>query len=172
MGSIFKKNPELILIVCGSVSTWIEKNILSSTAFVGRIDLVISLQELSLLECDQFWGKYSKNISSYKKFKILSVMGGVPRYLENIVPNVNAEELIRQLCFTSEAFLFREFDQIFNNLFSKKNETYRKILECLASRPNATLEEICESLGIKKGGVISQYLDDLTSAGFLMRSYT
>lgn len=168
----FKKNPELILIVCGSVSTWIEKNILSSTAFVGRIDLVISLQELSLLECDQFWGKYSKNISSYEKFKILSVMGGIPRYLENIVPSVNAEELIRQLCFTSEGFLFREFDQIFNDLFSKKNETYRKILECLANSPNAILEEICESLGIKKGGVISQYLHDLISAGFLMRSHT
>jgi AAA+ ATPase superfamily predicted ATPase len=37
-----KKNPQLILIVCGSVSSWIEKNILSSTGFVGRVDLVFN----------------------------------------------------------------------------------------------------------------------------------
>ena len=138
----FKKNPQLILIVCGSVSSWIEKNILSSTGFVGRIDLVITLEELALPECNQFWGKYTKNISAYEKFKVLSVTGGVPRYLENIVPSISAEELIRQLCFTPEGFLFREFDQIFHDLFSRRNETYRKILECLSHSPNATLERV------------------------------
>ena len=168
----FKKNSELILIVCGSVSSWIEKNILSSTGFVGRIDLVISLEELSLSDCNQFWGKYGKNISSYEKFKILSVTGGVPRYLENIIPSINAEELIRQLCFTPEGFLFREFNQIFNDLFSKRNETYRKLLECLAESPNATFEEICQYLHAKKSGILITYLNDLIAAGFLMRSRT
>lgn len=168
----FKKNPNLILIICGSVSSWIEKNILSSTGFVGRIDLVITLEELSLFECNQFWGKQGKNISSYEKFKILSVIGGVPRYLENIIPNINAEEFINQLCFTPEGFLFREFDQIFHDLFSSKNETYRKILDYLNQTPNATLENICHGLGIAKSGIISQYLNDLISAGFLRRSHT
>lgn len=168
----FKKNPQLILIVCGSVSSWIEKNILSSTGFVGRIDLVLTLEELSLSECNQFWGKHAKNISPYEKFKVLSVTGGVPRYLENIIPSINAEELIRQLCFTPEGFLFREFDQIFHDLFSKKNETYRKILECLSQSPNATLEEICQELGVIRGGVLNQYLNDLITAGFLRRSHT
>ncbi len=168
----FKKNPQLILIVCGSVSSWIEKNILSSTGFVGRIDLVISLQELTLSECNQFWGKQTKSISPYEKFKVLSVTGGVPRYLENIVPSINAEELIRQLCFTPEGFLFREFDQIFHDLFSNRNETYRKILECLIHSPNSTLEEICHGSGVIKSGVISRYLNDLIAAGFLRRSHT
>jgi len=167
----FKKNPQLILIVCGSVSSWIEKNILSSTGFVGRIDLVITLEELSLSECNQFWGKQGKNISSYEKFKVLSVTGGVPRYLENIIPSLNAEELIRQLCFTPEGFLFREFDQIFHDLFSSRNETYSKILECLSHHPHATLEEICQELGIVKSGTISRYLNDLIAAGFLRRSH-
>ncbi len=168
----FKKNPQLILIVCGSVSSWIEKNILSSTGFVGRIDLVINLEELNLSECNQFWGKYTKNISPYEKFKILSVTGGVPRYLENIIPNISAEEWIRQNCFTPEGFLFREFDQIFHDLFSRRNETYRRILECLNHHPNATFEEICQELDVVKSGVLSQYLNDLITAGFLKRSYT
>lgn len=168
----FKKNPQLILIVCGSVSSWIEKNILSSTGFVGRIDLVITLEELGLPECNQFWGRHTQNISPYEKFKILSVTGGVPRYLENIVPSINAEELLRQLCFTPEGFLFREFDQIFRDLFSSKNETYRKILEWLSQNPSATLEEICQGLGVVKSGVFSNYLKDLIAAGFLRCSRT
>ena len=32
----FKKHPRLILVLCGSVSTWIRENILNNTGFVGR----------------------------------------------------------------------------------------------------------------------------------------
>src|SRR4029077_7775770 len=35
----FSKHPNLIFILCGSVSNWIEENILSSTGFFGRISL-------------------------------------------------------------------------------------------------------------------------------------
>lgn len=47
---LLKKNNQLIFILCGSVSNWIEKNILSSTGFFGRIHQTITLEELSLLE--------------------------------------------------------------------------------------------------------------------------
>ncbi len=67
----FKKNPQLVLILSGSNSSWIEKNILSSTGFVGRISLRLHLKELSLPECNRFWGAQQKNISSYEKFKLL-----------------------------------------------------------------------------------------------------
>ena len=33
----FSKNDQFILIICGSVSSWIERNILSATGFIGRI---------------------------------------------------------------------------------------------------------------------------------------
>ncbi|HVX00010.1 MAG TPA: ATP-binding protein, partial [Candidatus Babeliaceae bacterium] len=49
----FKKNPQLILILCGSVSTWIEKNIISSSAFLGRISLFLKLDELPLSTCHE-----------------------------------------------------------------------------------------------------------------------
>ena len=53
----FSKMPNLILILCGSVSSWIEKNIISSTAFFGRISHKIHLRELSLVECNQLLEK-------------------------------------------------------------------------------------------------------------------
>ena len=39
----FKKNPKLILLLSGSNSTWIEKNILNSTGFMGRVSYRLHL---------------------------------------------------------------------------------------------------------------------------------
>jgi len=70
----YKKNPKLILIVCASASSWIDKNILSSTAFVGRISYTMNLKPLPLDVCSEFWGK--ANISAYEKLKVMVVTGG------------------------------------------------------------------------------------------------
>jgi hypothetical protein len=43
----FSENPDLILILCGSVSSWIEENILKSTEFVGRVSVDMVLDKLS-----------------------------------------------------------------------------------------------------------------------------
>ncbi len=50
----FSKNPNIIIALCGSVSSWIEKNILSSTGFLGRISLDLVLEELPLKVCNGF----------------------------------------------------------------------------------------------------------------------
>lgn len=82
----FKKNPQLIMILSGSMSKWIEENILSSTGFHGRLSSEISLDELPLHVCNEFWREQKNTVSAYDKFKILSVTGGIPRYLEEIHP--------------------------------------------------------------------------------------
>ena len=61
----FKSNPQLILILSGSVSSWIERHIIKSTGFFGRISLDLTLEELSLSECNQFWGSQKARISAY-----------------------------------------------------------------------------------------------------------
>ena len=167
----FKNNPQLVLILCGSISSWIEKNILSSTGFMGRISLDIFLEELPLHECNEFWNAEQDRVSAYEKFKILSVTGGVPRYLEEILPSQTAESNIQRLCFRKEGFLFTEFERIFSDLFSAKSKTYKAIVERLAEGP-CELNEIYEALKVEKGGVISRYMEDLVTAGFLSHDYT
>jgi len=49
-----KKNPQLKLILCGSVSSWIQENILKSKEFVGRVSLTIDLDELPLCQANHF----------------------------------------------------------------------------------------------------------------------
>jgi uncharacterized protein len=148
----FSNNPQLILVLCGSISSWIEKNILSSTGYLGRVALDLYLEELPLNDCSSFWDPYSDRISPYEKFKILSVTGGVPLYLELIRPELSAEENIRELCFSRGGLLVREFKQIFSDLFMRKSKSYQEIVERLAEGPKE-VPEICKELKKGKGGV-------------------
>jgi hypothetical protein len=167
----FSKNPYLIVVLCGSVSSWIQKNILSTTGFLGRITLDIVLEELPLEMCNAFWNPKEKRITPYEKFKLLSVTGGVPLYLEQIKPNLPAEKNIQDLCFTRGGLLVQEFDKIFSDLFSRKKARHKEIVISLASGPKE-LSQICDELGKKMGGIFSKYLDELVQAGFVKRDFT
>lgn len=166
----FEKNPRLILIVASSISSWIENNIIKSTGFFGRVDSFITLDELTLPECSKFWGKREKSISPFEKLKVLNVTGGVPKYLSLIDPKLTAEENIRTMCFSESGFLFNDFDRIFHDLFSRRSDVYKKIIESLGSR-SLTQLEICKKIKRSNGRVISDYLKDLTEAGFLSADF-
>lgn len=167
----FSNNHELILILCGSVSSWIEKNILSNTGFLGRISIDKVLDELPLANCQEFWMSQKNRVSAYEKLKVLAVTGGVPKYLEEINPTLPAEKNIQNLCFLPEGLLYREYDQIFSDLFSKKAPTYTRIIEVLA-KGAMELTAICSELKIKASGVVSGYLYDLILAGFVSEDCT
>ena len=162
----FSKNNKLTLVLCGSISSWIERNVLSSTGFLGRLSMHIHLKELSLSESNEFFGQHQT--SAYEKLKILSVTGGVPRYLEEMQYNHNAEFNIKKLCFSSSGILFKEFDHIFSDLFASKNVLYQKIIESLIDG-SKTRSEISSSTKLEENGVLTDYLYDLEKAGFISR---
>ncbi len=167
----FKNNDKLIMILCGSASFWIEENILNNTGFVGRISHTITLDELPLNDCKLFWGKQGKHISAYEKFQIFSVVGGIPKYLEEINPSITAEANIKKLCFTKGGLLVEEFEHIFSDLFSNRSKTYKKIVEFLASG-SKEIQEISIELNMLQTGRLSQYLKELELSGFIKRDYT
>lgn len=167
----FKKNSKLVLILSGSNSAWINKNILSSTGFFGRVSLRILLQELSLAECNFFWQNWPGVVSSYEKFKILSVTGGIPRYLEELRPDLSAEKNLQKLCFNPEGLLFNEFDQIFHDLFLKKGPFYKEIIAHLVDE-NLNGSGLAKKLGRSYSGDLSEALNELVESGFLARDFT
>ena len=167
----FKKNPALILILCGSVSTWIEENIISGPAFFGRISLLLKLDELPLNDCHELLLTRGFRGSSYEEFKILGITGGVPWYLEQIQAGFNADAMIGELCFRKEGLLFNEFDRLFHDLFEKRSHIYRAIVEAL-SQGNLDFNALCEALNFPKSGTLSDYLEDLVESGFISRDYT
>lgn len=167
----FTKNPKLIMMLSGSMSAWIERNILSSTGFMGRPSLEMTLNELPLSVCNAFWGKQANHVSAYEKFKVLSVTGGVPRYLEEIDPTLSAEQNLLNLAFRKEGVLFNEFDRIFSDLFSNRSHIYQAIVEQLANGA-ADFNQLRHALNYQRGGILSDYLNDLVETGYLARDYT
>lgn len=167
----FQQNPNLILVLCGSVSSWIEKNILKSTGFFGRISLTLTLDELPLSSCRELISLLGIKCSVLEEFMILSLTGGVPWYLELFSPAYPIIDNIKKLCYTPEGQLVTEFDHIFHDLFGHRGELYKRIIEFLANGP-AEYGQIVSALNYDSGGPLSSYLDDLITAGFLSRDFT
>ncbi len=167
----FSKNPKLILILCGSISTWIDENIINSKGFYGRISWSLNLEPLSLTDCNFLLDSVGFRGSNYEKFKVVAVTGGVPWYLEQIQGNFSADENIRRLCFTKGGALVYEFEQIFHEIFGKRDKLYKKIVSALENGP-AEYETIVELTGYDSSGRLSEYLLDLTKGGFITRDYT
>lgn len=164
--NLFHERSELVLFVCGSVSTWIHKNILRSKGFVGRISLDTVVNELPLAECQKFWGGRARRLDQREILDVLSVTGGVPRYLEEVDPALSADENIRRLCFLPDGYLFREFNELFNDIVSRTAPTKRKVLEALAEGPLSGAE-LAERLGLARNGRLSDLLEELETAGFV-----
>ena len=89
-----------MLVVCGSVSAWISENILRNKAFVGRPPLNLQIGELPLRDCARFWGNRAARTSAGDMLDVLSVTGGVPKYLELVDPRLSPAENLKALCFT------------------------------------------------------------------------
>lgn len=161
---------QLVLILCSSISIWIEENVLSSTGFLGRISLVIHVKPLTLAESVDLLRKKGFKGSSYEIFKILSITGGVPWYLDLINPKESADDNIYELCFQPTSQLINEFQTIFHDLFDGRGGVYIKVLQLLVEGMK-TLKEIRETLGYKQGGTTNIYLKDLVLAGFVTEHY-
>ena len=167
----FSKNPKLILILCGSISSWIDDNILNSKAFFGRVSWSLTLDPLPLCDCNTLLEKAGFRGSNYEKFKILSVTGGVPWYLEQIQGDFSADDNIRRQCFTKGGMLVNEFDRIFHEIFGKRDQLYKNIVKALEGGP-AEYDEIIQCTGYESSGRLSEYLVSLTKAGFITRDFT
>ena len=154
--------------MCGSVSSWIAENISNSTAFFGRISRDMVVGELPLDDAVKFWGDRLDRLAPRDVVDVLSVTGGVPKYLEDVNPALSASENIRRLCFRSDGPLFQDFREIFNEVFGETMSAKRLVLECLADGP-LSCAELAAKIGVKRGGSLERNLEDLEIAGFVSK---
>lgn len=163
-----KQTTPMLLVFCGSVSTWIEENILNSTAFFGSVNLTMSLEPLSISESAEFLRALGMHLSHYEMYKLLSIVSGVPGYLEQFNPMLTAEANIKQLAFEKNGLLVTEFDRIFHDLFNGKGTTYKKILDSLKDGAR-TLSEIRQSIEFAHSGTLSGMMEHLIVGGFVVK---
>lgn len=165
---VLQNHPNVTLILCGSISKWIDKNIINSTAFFGRVSLYLELTELSIPQCRELLTLQGFTGSDLDFFKILAVTGGIPWYLEQIQSHQSADENIKRLCFEKNGLFVHEFDRIFNDLFSSRGEVYKKIITLLSQgmKDRVTLQKL---MAYSSSGTLSMHLKALEICGFVSK---
>lgn len=168
--TLFKKNPHLIIVLCGSVSSWIENNILKNMNFEGRISLEINLQQLSLQEISQFLDQKKHSFGILEKITIASVTGGVPKYLEEINNSEDAYTNLARICFDPGGILYNDYDKIFTEIFQRKSKSLEKIVKG-ALLHKLGPKELALKLKMDYNSDFLEYLHILELSGFISRDY-
>jgi len=166
----FSKHAKIIFVLCGSVSSWIDKNILKNKGFVGRPSLNLVVPELSMREAMGFWRSRRSGASMVTReiIDVLSVTGGVPKYLECVDPTATADENIARLCFRPNGMLVDEFNEIFDDALDENQGIKKRILQALVDGPLSPTE-IAEKLGVDFNGHLTANMEGLAAAGFAVR---
>lgn len=159
------KDKHVLLILCGSVASFMTRKVLKSNALYGRINLEILLKGLPADEAARlFRGKRSKE----EILKYLMVFGGVPKYLEEIKLDRSFNQNMNLLCFSPHGPMVNEVERLFYSQF-RETQTYRKIVELLKTGI-FSLEEISRRVGFASGGGLKFYLQNLEQAE-IIRSF-
>ncbi len=106
--------------------------------------------------------------SDYDTYKLLSILGGIPWYLEQITAGQTVDDLIKQLCFEKDSLLVLEFNHIFHDLFNGKGVAYKKIIDSLKDGMK-TLAEVRRITEFPRSGTLSSLMEHLIIAGFVQK---
>lgn len=152
----------ILLILCGSISSFMINKVIRSKALYGRISKEVCLQELAPFESEKLLkGKFTKQ----EILQVLMCFGGVPKYLEEIQTNLSFQQNIISQCFQTEGFFFDEFKKIFYSQF-KEHLIYERIVKTLSVH-SMEYARISHKAKVASGGGLTRYLKNLEQAQFI-----
>ncbi|MDR2571467.1 MAG: AAA family ATPase [Oscillospiraceae bacterium] len=159
---------DVMLIVCGSATSWIIDNIVNNTGGLhNRLTDHIQLEPFTLNECEEFFKEKGVSLPRYQILESYMIFGGVPYYLDFFEPDKSLAQNVDRLYFTSDAPLKHEYANLFKALF-KNADGYIKVIEALAEKRKGLMrDEISNLAKIKGGGTLTRILSDLVSCGFV-----
>ena len=159
---------DILLIVCGSNSSWILKNIVNGKGgLYDRMTCEMRLVPFTLKETETYLHSKGVRMSRYDIVRIYLALGGVPYYLSYVQPGMSVEQNIDEILFREKAPLRNEFKRLFNTLFHNSGR-YVDIVMALSKRNYGyTRDEISEMVKISSGGGLTSYLDKLVEADFV-----
>ncbi|MDO5446253.1 MAG: ATP-binding protein [Prevotellaceae bacterium] len=161
---------DIVLIVCGSASSWVSKNLLRDKGGLrGRFTEKIKLMPFTLTECEQYARAAGLVMERKDIFEMYMILGGIPYYWSFLHRGNSISQNIDELFFVEDAKLKDEFQALYHTLF-KRPDNYLKVIEALTKRRSGlTREEILRSTKLEDGGTFSQVLDELEQCGFVRR---
>lgn len=165
-----RKEKDIVLIVCGSATSWITKKLLKDKGGLrGRLTEKIKVNPFTLAECEQYANSVGLGFVRKDILETYMILGGIPYYWSFLKRGLSISQNIDQLFFTEDAKLKDEFHALYHILF-KRPENYLKVIEALTKRKaGLTREEILKVSKLQDGGSFTQVLEELEECGFLRR---
>ena len=155
------RNSKLMLIICGSSAPPVEnKTHGQSSPFHGYRTAQISLEPFDFFETKRLYTAYSP----YDIAIIYGLTGGVPKYLEQMDPELSIEDNIRRNFFDPSSFLFEEPANILRREI-RDPTYYNAVLRAIATG-NAKNSEIASAVGLETSACTA-YLKNLIALGFV-----
>ena len=161
---------ELLLVVCGSATSWIIKNIIQNRGGLhNRITRRMQIQPYSLGECEEHLRSIGVSLSRMQIAELYMAIGGIPYYLDYADPGLSVPQLIDQMFFDDAAPLAGEFDELYASIF-KYPEKHLAIIEALAINASGLPQkELSALIGEKTGGSFSKTIRELEQCGFVRK---
>lgn len=158
----WKDSGQMLLVLCGSISSFMVGKVIHSKALYGRIHLELQVRPMPFQDALLFF-QSKRGLAESLKYYLL--FGGVPKYLEAIDLKCSFEQNIQSLCFDRTGEFFGEYEKIFHSQF-REPSTYEKIISFLSEGPKS-YTEIIEHLSMRDGGGAKSYISNLELAGFV-----
>ncbi len=160
--NFFKKNKNLILILCGSSASFMINKVLKSQALYNRSQHEMYLAPFTFTDA----AKLLHTKSMYEVLDAYLAIGGIPAYLNVLNTKQSCFISLCKQSFTQDGFFVHEYERIFTSALAN-NKHYRQVIEFLANKSFATREEIVRHLKISTGGSLSTILIDLLKSDFI-----
>ena len=160
------KDASVMIILCGSAMSFIEKEILAEkNPLYGRATGILKMQEMSFYDAIQFVPKYSPE----DKIAAYAVLGGIPHYLKQFNDELSLAENIKRNILTRGSILYSEVEFLMRQEL-RETTTYNTIITAVALG-NTKLNDIYTKTQIEKTK-LSVYLKNLVDLGILCREFS
>ena len=161
---------DLMLIVCGSATSWIIHNLLSDTGgFYNRITRRIHLAPFTLKECRALLQQNNVVMTNRQIIETYMIFGGIPFYLNMLNERLSLAQNVDILVFNEYGDLYYEYRDLFNSLFKNPGK-HKQIIDALSkSKDGLTRVELAGIPSIGDGEPLTKTLSELVECGFIRK---
>ena len=159
------KDKNVMIILCGSSMSFIEKEILAEkNPLYGRATGILKIYDMTFYEAIQFVPKYT----AFDKITTYAVLGGVPHYLMQFNDDLSLKENIQKNVLTRGSILYNEVEFLMRQEL-RETAVYNSIIEAVALG-NTKLNDIHQKTWIEKTK-LSAYLKNLNDLNIIRREF-
>ncbi|MBX2891892.1 MAG: AAA family ATPase [Saprospiraceae bacterium] len=163
------KEPNFILAICGSATSWIVKKVLNDPGGLhNRITENIHLLPFTLAETRDFLTEKGIAFGPQDLAKVYMALGGIPFYLENLRKGESFSTAIERICFAPTGILHNEYNNLYQALFNN-SDMHQKIVAALSKHHHGIQHaEIIKAIGMAQPtGSYQRAMEELIITGFV-----